>query len=208
MVVPVNATKAYVEPEAQYAIWRARRTHRSRLPRRAKCAPSVKTVYWVICPSEHSGDLETIYYGLATIQVEEGQPIRRQDTLGTLGEDGTLRLSVLFGGRTSVPGHLLGSGARGMKLFQIGHTQIRVHPGYLLCCLPQIVLGMLGRLLQAMLALTLHETFHAIVARSMGYRVDAVEFLPFGGVARLNGRRFPLMRSSGLPRRGRCAALS
>jgi stage IV sporulation protein FB len=75
-----------------------------------------------------------------------------------------------------------------MKLFQIGHTQVRVHPGLFVVLLAAVVLGMLGRMLQAMLALTLHETFHAIVARSMGYRVDAVEFLPFGGVARLEGR--------------------
>ena len=75
-----------------------------------------------------------------------------------------------------------------MKLFQIGHTQVRVHPGLFVVLLAAVVLGMLGRLLQAMLALSLHETFHAIVAHSMGYRVDAVEFLPFGGVARLEGR--------------------
>ncbi len=81
-----------------------------------------------------------------------------------------------------------------MKLFQIGNTQIRIHPGLLLVLAGAVVLGVLGRLVQAMLALTLHEVFHAIVARSMGYRVDAVEFLPFGGVARLEGR--PLSKNS------------
>jgi murein DD-endopeptidase MepM/ murein hydrolase activator NlpD len=52
----------------------------------------------------HSGDLETIYYGLSDIQVEAGQPLRVYDTLGTLGESGALRLMVLLEGKPQDPG--------------------------------------------------------------------------------------------------------
>ncbi len=55
----------------------------------------------------HENDLETIYYGLADVRVEEGQPIRRLDTLGTLGEEGTLCLSVLLSGRPQAPSEYL-----------------------------------------------------------------------------------------------------
>lgn len=51
----------------------------------------------------HSDDLETIYYGLREIHVEEGQPVRRMDTLGLLGEDGSLCLEVLLEGRPQRP---------------------------------------------------------------------------------------------------------
>ncbi len=74
-----------------------------------------------------------------------------------------------------------------MKLFQLGNTQVRLHPGVILVLVGATILGLLWRLLQAMLALILHEISHAIVAKSMGYRVDNVEFLPFGGIARLDG---------------------
>jgi hypothetical protein len=104
MVVPVNATKAYVESEAQYAIWEGAPNAQVI----ASAAGEVRaigedSILGKYVRLSHAGDLETIYYGLATIQVEEGQPIRRQDTLGTLGEDGTLRLSVLLAGEPQSP---------------------------------------------------------------------------------------------------------
>ena len=55
----------------------------------------------------HSDELETIYYGLQTVQVEQGQPLRRNDTIGTLGEDGTLRMCVLRGGAPQSPNSYL-----------------------------------------------------------------------------------------------------
>ena len=104
MIVPVNAPTAYVEPEAKYAIWEG-------APNAEVIASAAGEVRAVgednmlgkYVRLMHADDLETIYYGLATIQVEEGQPIRRQDTLGTLGEDGTLRLSVLLLGEPQPP---------------------------------------------------------------------------------------------------------
>ncbi|MDD3919895.1 MAG: M23 family metallopeptidase, partial [Eubacteriales bacterium] len=47
----------------------------------------------------HADGLETVYYGFESIQVEVGQPVRAQDTLGTLTESGVLCLSVLESGR-------------------------------------------------------------------------------------------------------------
>jgi len=75
-----------------------------------------------------------------------------------------------------------------MKLFQLGQTQVKLHPGLLVVFIVAAILGMLSEIFQAILALTLHEVFHAIVAHAMGYRVDTVEFMPYGGVARLIGQ--------------------
>lgn len=36
----------------------------------------------------HEGDIETYYYGLSDISVEEGQPLQRLDTIGKTGEGG------------------------------------------------------------------------------------------------------------------------
>ena len=75
-----------------------------------------------------------------------------------------------------------------MRLFRLGQTEVRLHIGLLAVLVLAAVFGMLVQLLQALLALTLHELFHAIVAHALGYRVDVVEFLPYGGVARLYGQ--------------------
>lgn len=75
-----------------------------------------------------------------------------------------------------------------MNLFRIGRTQIKLHPGLLLVLFGAFIFGMLGELLQAFLALTLHETFHAVVAHALGYPVAVIEILPFGGVARMEGQ--------------------
>ncbi|HWR22829.1 MAG TPA: M50 family metallopeptidase [Feifaniaceae bacterium] len=75
-----------------------------------------------------------------------------------------------------------------MKLFHIGQTEIRLHIGLFIVLILAAIFGMLASLLQALLALTLHELSHAIVAHAMGYRIDVIEFLPYGGVARLYGQ--------------------
>ncbi len=75
-----------------------------------------------------------------------------------------------------------------MKLFHLGQTEIRLHFGLLVVLVLAGIFGMLVSLLQALLALTLHELSHAIVAHAMGYRIDVIEFLPYGGVARLYGQ--------------------
>ena len=75
-----------------------------------------------------------------------------------------------------------------MKLFHLGQTEIRLHIGLVIVLVLAGIFGMLVSLLQALLALTLHELSHAIVAHALGYRIDVIEFLPYGGVARLYGQ--------------------
>ena len=47
----------------------------------------------------HGGDLESVYYHLDAVCVEEGQPLQTNDTLGTVGSDGELYVAVLEGGQ-------------------------------------------------------------------------------------------------------------
>ena len=47
--------------------------------------------------------LDLYYYGLAEIFVEEGQPVKKLDTLGALGADGRLCFAVLENGRPIDP---------------------------------------------------------------------------------------------------------
>ncbi len=46
----------------------------------------------------HGGDLESVYYHLADICVEEGQPLSAKDALGKVNADGTLYLCILSDG--------------------------------------------------------------------------------------------------------------
>ena len=43
----------------------------------------------------HGNELESVYYHLDGICVEEGQPLRADDTLGSVGADGYLYVAVL-----------------------------------------------------------------------------------------------------------------
>lgn len=70
----------------------------------------------------------------------------------------------------------------------VGRTQLRIHPLLLLVLAGACVLGRLYELLQAILALTLHELAHAAVAAVFGCRLRSVELYPFGGMARLDAR--------------------
>lgn len=86
-----------------------------------------------------------------------------------------------------------------VRLCSVRGMEIRVHPLVLLVLSGACVLGRLYDLLQAMLALTLHEIAHRMVAGAFGCRVYAVELQPFGGVMR--------MRAPGLtPYAERCIA--
>lgn len=111
MVLPVSAPNITVSGGAEYAEW-------SGAPNAEVIASAAGQVRAIgedammgsYVRLQHQGDLETVYYGLADIRVEQGQPIRRQDTLGTLGEDGVLRLSVLLSGKPQPPGAYLDIG--------------------------------------------------------------------------------------------------
>ena len=77
-----------------------------------------------------------------------------------------------------------------MTLFYVRATQVRIHPLLPLLLLGAAVFGMLGEMMQALLALSLHESFHGIAAYALGYQVESVELLPFGGVARIENHAF------------------
>ena len=88
-----------------------------------------------------------------------------------------------------------------VRVCAIGQMELRVHPLTVLVLAGACVLGRIGALLQAMLALSLHEAAHAVVANVFCCRIDSVELQPFGGVAR--------MREAGLtPHAERCIALA
>lgn len=70
----------------------------------------------------------------------------------------------------------------------LGKTQILMHPLLLVVLAGACVLGRLYALLQAILALLMHEAAHAAAAIAFGCRLRSVEFYPFGGVMRLGGR--------------------
>ncbi len=79
-----------------------------------------------------------------------------------------------------------------VRLCSIKEMEIAVHPLVLVVLAGACVLGRLYDLLQAMLALTLHEAAHVVVAGVFGYRIRRVELQPFGGVARLSDQGLSL----------------
>lgn len=104
MAIPVIAPQMILEPEAQYVMWEGAPNAKVS----AAAAGQVRAVGEdpLLGPYVrllHANELETIYYGLTGIRVEEGQPIRRHDTLGELGESGTLRMHVLLAGEPQPP---------------------------------------------------------------------------------------------------------
>ncbi len=72
-----------------------------------------------------------------------------------------------------------------MRIGSIGRCTLHVRPTLLIVVLGAVVLGRLENLLWSFLALTLHETAHALTARSVGCQVTSIELMPFGGVAHL-----------------------
>ena len=70
----------------------------------------------------------------------------------------------------------------------LGRTQVRMHPLLLVVLAGACVLGRLNELLQAMLAIALHEAAHAAAAAAFGCRIHSIELHPFGGIARLDAR--------------------
>lgn len=76
-----------------------------------------------------------------------------------------------------------------MLLGRVAGVQVRVHPLFLVI-LAVAALGGQGRAALLLVSLLLtHELAHLLVARAYGLDVPEVEFLPFGGVARVEGLR-------------------
>ena len=59
----------------------------------------------------HGSELESVYYNLSDVQVEEGQPLLAKDTLGKLGEDGKLYIRLTRSGAPVNPADYLNIGA-------------------------------------------------------------------------------------------------
>jgi len=78
-----------------------------------------------------------------------------------------------------------------MKVGTFGRTELRIHPLVFPILIAAIVLGKLGELLQASIALSLHELSHATAACAFGCPVPSVELMPFGGVARIGRDALP-----------------
>ncbi len=72
-----------------------------------------------------------------------------------------------------------------MRLCTIRGVEIRGGPLLLLALTVCCVLGRLEAMLQAILALALHEAAHVIVAAAFEQKIAAVELQPFGCVARM-----------------------
>lgn len=75
---------------------------------------------------------------------------------------------------------------------RIRGAEIRIHPLLIVVAAGACVLGRLDELLQAFVALSLHEACHAITARAFGCRIQSIDVMPFGGVARLDRREMTL----------------
>lgn len=64
--------------------------------------------------------------------------------------------------------------------------KVRIHPLLIVLVLLAVGLGLWRDVVVLFTLVTLHELGHAAVAESLGYEVEEVSLLPFGGVARLS----------------------
>ena len=104
MAVPVNADNVKIAHDEGYIEWEESPDAQVIAAANGRVrAIGVDDLLGNYIRLEHDGELETIYYGLNSIQVEEGQPIRKLDSLGTLGSGGFLRLYVLYAGKPQPP---------------------------------------------------------------------------------------------------------
>lgn len=78
-----------------------------------------------------------------------------------------------------------------MRCCSIRGVELRLHPLLIAVFAGAMVLGRLDELLVAFLALTIHETSHALAAALFGNRILSIELMPFGSVARLRESALP-----------------
>ncbi len=79
-----------------------------------------------------------------------------------------------------------------VAICRIRGAEIRLHPLLIVVVAGACVLGRLDELMQAFIALSLHEACHAITARAFGCRIQSIDLMPFGGVARIERRGMTL----------------
>ncbi len=72
-----------------------------------------------------------------------------------------------------------------MRIASVKGVELRVHPLLIVVLAAACVLGRLVDFLQSALALLLHEGAHVLIALAFNTELLSVEFLPFGGVARV-----------------------
>lgn len=74
-----------------------------------------------------------------------------------------------------------------MKPPKIFGVQLKISPYLLVLMLIYIGLGVWPQALAVFILVFMHEWMHILVAKGYGVQVQAVELLPFGGVARMDG---------------------
>ena len=72
-----------------------------------------------------------------------------------------------------------------MRIGTIGETKLLLNPLTLPVIAGAFILGRGNEFLFALLALILHEGSHCLMARAFGCRIESLELLPFGGMARI-----------------------
>lgn len=72
-----------------------------------------------------------------------------------------------------------------MRICTLWGTEIRCGPLFMLLCLAAGLSGNIEAFLTHLLAVLLHELAHGVMAGLLGYRVAAVELLPYGCAARI-----------------------
>jgi stage IV sporulation protein FB len=74
-----------------------------------------------------------------------------------------------------------------MRIGWIRGCELRVHPLLLVLFLLAALVGQLPVFALAFIAVLYHELCHVLAARLCGYKVSAIEILPFGSVAQIQG---------------------
>lgn len=64
--------------------------------------------------------------------------------------------------------------------------RLRVHPLFVAIVVLAVYGHFLGTIAVLFLVVVLHELGHAVAARNLGYEIEYIELLPFGGVAKLS----------------------
>lgn len=108
LALPVSAPSQPVDSEQEYVLWEGIPDTTVLAAAAGKIrAVSEDDVLGKYVRIQHDNNLETIYYGLAEISVEQGQPIKKFDTLGITGEEGTLCVYVMLDGKPQSPGEYM-----------------------------------------------------------------------------------------------------
>lgn len=76
-----------------------------------------------------------------------------------------------------------------MKIKILGDTTLEIHPAFPLLCIVLLLTQQSSLVWIMLLVLVLHELGHVTVALLLGVRVRAIELMPFGGAAKLEGWR-------------------